>query len=98
MDLKNPRFPSALSIKKATRVNGMPCNQNVNRTLPLLREEREDAVPNRPWTSLPGAHSTPHIWTAKLGNDISPGIHVIEVRATNVIGKSVSGRRVIKVK
>ena len=64
----------------------------------VAEKEREDAVPNRPWTSLPGAHSTPHIWTAKLGTDISPGIHVIEVRATNVIGKSVSGRRVIKVK
>jgi hypothetical protein len=61
-------------------------------------KEREESVPNRPWTSLPGAHSTPHIWTAKLPADITPGTQVVEVRATNVIGKEVSGRRIIHVR
>jgi hypothetical protein len=64
----------------------------------VAEKKREEEVPNRPWTSLPGAHSTPHIWTSKLPVDIQPGTQVIEVRATNVIGKEVSGRRVIQVK
>jgi hypothetical protein len=64
----------------------------------VAEKKREEEVPNRPWTSLPGAHSTPHIWTAKLPAAIAPGTQIIEVRATNVIGKQVSGRRVIQVK
>jgi len=64
----------------------------------VAEKKREEEVPNRPWTSLPGAHSTPHIWVSKLPVDLQPGTQVIEVRATNVIGKEVSGRRVIHVK
>ena len=61
-------------------------------------KEREESVANRPWTSLPGPHSTPHIWTAKLPADIKPGTQVVEVRATNVIGKQFIGRRIIRVR
>ena len=64
----------------------------------VAEKKREEEVPNRPWTLLPGAHSTPHIWTAKLPSDVAPGTKVIEVRATNVIGNDTSGRRVIHVK
>ncbi|MGB1817517.1 MAG: calcineurin-like phosphoesterase C-terminal domain-containing protein, partial [Rubripirellula sp.] len=64
----------------------------------VAEKKREEEVPNRPWTLLPGAHSTPHIWTAKLPADVAPGTKVIEVRATNVIGNDTSGRRVIHVK
>ncbi|MGI9466727.1 MAG: calcineurin-like phosphoesterase C-terminal domain-containing protein [Rubripirellula sp.] len=64
----------------------------------VAEKKREEEVPNRPWTSLPGAHSTPHIWISKLPLDLQPGTQIIEVRATNVIGKEVSSRRVIRVK
>lgn len=64
----------------------------------VAEKKREDAVPNRPWTSLPGPHSTPHIWVAKLPAEITPGTKVIEVRANNVVGTNALGRRIIHVK
>lgn len=64
----------------------------------VAEKDREDEVPNQPWTSLPGAHATPHIWTAKLPAGVEPGTLIIEVRATNVIGRNARGRRIIHVK
>ena len=60
-------------------------------------KQREEAVPDRPWTLLPTAHPTPHIWKANLPADLPAGTHILEVRATNVIGKQVTGRRIIRV-
>jgi hypothetical protein len=60
-------------------------------------KKREEEVPDRPWTLLPGPHPTPHMWKANLPADLPTGTHVLEVRATNVIGKQVTGRRIIRV-
>ena len=66
---------------------------------PAFAEEkkREEAVPDRPWSLLPAAHPTPHIWKSRLPADIPAGTHVLEVRATNLIGKQVTGRRILRV-
>lgn len=51
----------------------------------------------RNWRELPKPHSTRHIWAGKLSAALPVGTHVIEVRATEPDGRSVIGRRLIRI-
>lgn len=51
----------------------------------------------RNWKGLPQSHKTPHIWSGKMPSGLPVGTHLIEVRATEDDGKSVTNRRVIRI-
>jgi hypothetical protein len=51
----------------------------------------------RNWRELPKPHATRHIWSGKLSATPPVGTHVIEVRATETDGRSVVGRRLIRI-
>ena len=55
-------------------------------------------------TSLPGEKKLPpqnkceHLWKATLPKDISPGVHTVEVRTTDMFGQTYTGHRIIRVR
>lgn len=59
--------------------------------------EYEQSVSEKPWLKLPSPGNSSHLWEAMLPADLSPGSHLIEVRASNVFGKTYTGRRIIRV-
>ena len=63
----------------------------------LAEAEREASAGKIDWEPLPKPQVTPHLWRGKLPTFPGPGTHVIEVRSTEPNGKSVLGRRVIRV-
>lgn len=58
---------------------------------------QEELVAKKPWLKLPTPKNSSHLWEATLPADLTPGSHLIEVRASNVFGKTYSGRRIIRV-
>jgi hypothetical protein len=63
----------------------------------LAEVARETSAGTIDWTALPKPHATPHLWRCQLPQISNSGTHVIEVRATDASGKSVIGRRAIRV-
>ena len=57
----------------------------------------EKAVEKKGWRDLPAPGNSSHLWEATLPDGLAPGSHLIEVRASNVFGKTYSGRRIIRV-
>lgn len=49
------------------------------------------------WRALPKPKPSTHLWKANLPAGLTPGIHLIEVRATDVNGKPVHGQRSLRV-
>lgn len=74
--------------------------ERVNLTDPAFEAEKrfEEAVNEaEKWINLPGAHNTPHMWRGLMGNRISKGAHVIEVKAEDPFGKTHIDHRVFRV-
>lgn len=63
----------------------------------LAEKSREDALAGHPWTELPAAHKTPHMYRGMLPTNLAPGTHKIEVRAVASDGREVLGGRVLRV-
>ena len=63
----------------------------------LAEKRREEALTNRTWTELPGAHPTPHMWRGMLPVELAPGTHLIEVRSTDESQQETIDHRVIRV-
>ncbi len=59
--------------------------------------ERDVAVADNPWSDLPAPKASTHIWMGNLPGDLSAGAHLIEVRATDMHGRTHTGRRVIRI-
>jgi hypothetical protein len=59
--------------------------------------ERDIALADNPWADLPAPKLSTHIWQGRLPAGLSPGIHLIEVRSTDMHGRTYSGRRAIRV-
>jgi hypothetical protein len=57
----------------------------------------ELAVTEKPWLKLPTPGISSHLWEAMLPDGLAAGSHLIEVRASNVFGKTYSGRRIVRV-
>lgn len=57
----------------------------------------EDTVASKKWRKLSAPVETSHLWEAMLPEGLVPGSHLIEVRASNVFGKTYSGQRIIRV-
>lgn len=49
------------------------------------------------WRSLPNPKPSSHLWQISLPADVSPGSHLLEVRATDQNGRAVTGQRIIRV-
>ncbi|HUG93340.1 MAG TPA: calcineurin-like phosphoesterase family protein [Planctomycetaceae bacterium] len=62
-----------------------------------LSWEREKALGNKPWRDPPDPKKSTHLWRARLPDDLPPGTHLIEVRTTDMHGRTFSGRRVVRV-
>jgi hypothetical protein len=63
----------------------------------LAEKRREEALKDRTWTELPGAHPTPHMWRGMLPVNLAPGTHLIEVRSIDESNKENIDHRVIRV-
>ncbi|NLE37130.1 MAG: metallophosphoesterase, partial [Pirellulaceae bacterium] len=47
--------------------------------------------------NMPRPRPSSHIWAAKLPSGLPPGVHLIEVRTTDMHGRSCTGCRVVRV-
>lgn len=61
----------------------------------LARYKKDE---QKPWTKLSNPKASPHLWRATLPAKLPGGVHLIHVRATDINGKVVNGRRTIRVK
>jgi len=59
--------------------------------------DQEELVTDKPWRKLPTPKDSSHLWEAMLPGGLASGSHMIEVRASNVFGKTYTGRRIIRV-
>lgn len=57
----------------------------------------KNGVPTLPWTPLPAAHPTPHLWRAMLPAEMPVGIATIDVRTTDMSGKTYTDQRSVRV-
>ena len=68
---------------------------------PLLQQvyDRELAVNEKPapWRQISKPKASTHLWKLPLPEDLQPGSHLIEVRTTDMFGKSFQSRRIIRV-
>lgn len=76
--------------------------QTMNRTLeedPLYRMtvEREKSVEKKPWSNPPEPKKSTHLWKRPLPADLSPGVHLVQVRTTDMHGRTFTGQRVIRI-
>ena len=59
--------------------------------------ENEKLLPAKNWRDLPKPKNSTHLWKATLPADLEPGLHVLEVRATEETGKQFESRRLFRV-
>jgi hypothetical protein len=59
--------------------------------------ERDTALADNPWTDLPAPKSSTHLWQGALPGDLPVGAHLIEIRTTDMHGRTYEGRRVLRV-
>lgn len=74
--------------------------KNVRRADPAFArlKELEAGTPPPPGRRLPGARNTPHLWQGALPDGLRPGAHEIEVRTTDMFGKTYTASRRIDVR
>lgn len=60
-------------------------------------KEKEKEVKLATWTNLPGPTKSSHLWHAKLPTDIPVGVHLLQVRTTDMHGRTYQGYRVLRV-
>jgi len=64
----------------------------------LAMKELEEGPKPPPGRKLPAPHKSTHIWRAKLAEGpLTPGTHLIQVRATDMFGKSYVDHRAFRV-
>ena len=60
--------------------------------------EREKRVYKGRYRGLPEAMQSTHLWAGWLPTDLKPGTYMIEVRTTDMFGRSHSAHRVVEIK
>lgn len=50
-----------------------------------------------PGTDLPGPNASTHLWTTSLPQDLTPGRHRVEVRVTDMYGRTVTDHHLFRV-
>ena len=65
-----------------------------------IRQAMEKSKQNPPkdWIALSKPARSTHLWKATLPSGLKPGVHVINVEATDRNGRTVMGRRLVRVK
>ena len=58
----------------------------------------EEANPDLPGRKLPGIQKTRHTWKGRLPEGLSPGVHMIEVRTTDMFGQTFTHERLFRVR
>jgi len=66
---------------------------------PLLQQvyEREAAVKDKSWRQLSKPKPSTHLWKLPLPQNLTPGSHLIEIRTTDMFGKTHHGRRIVRI-
>ncbi len=66
---------------------------------PLFQQtaDAEKALKNKTWRDLPNPKPSSHLWHATLPQNPEPGTHALEVRTTDMHGRSYDARRIIRV-
>ncbi len=57
----------------------------------------EATIKELPWRKMSKPKNSTHLWKATLPKGLSAGSQLIEIRSKNLFGKTVSGRRIIRV-
>ena len=57
----------------------------------------EAKLPPEAGRKLPDARETDHIWTANFPESLTPGLHMIHVRTTDMFGQTYTDQRSIRV-
>jgi len=63
----------------------------------VATHKRESATSQPGFRVIPKPEDCPHLWVRTLGQALTPGGHVIEIRATDRFGQVFDGRRIIRV-
>ena len=63
----------------------------------LAAMKAEEAAAPLTWQALPAVTISSHLWKGQLPANVPPGTHAIEVRSTDMYGRTLTGQRVIRV-
>ncbi len=91
---------STVQMRVASKDAAWQSLEKSKRKDPLFLEMKklESSKKPPPGRKLPGAADSSHIWVGRLPSNLPPGPHVIEVRTTDLFGRTYTDRRVIRVK
>ena len=66
---------------------------------PLLQQvyDREVAVKDKTWRQLSKPKPSTHLWKLPLPQNLKSGSHLIEIRTTDMFGKTHHGRRIVRI-
>jgi hypothetical protein len=59
--------------------------------------DREKGLAEKPWRDPAEPRKSTHLWRAALPSGLEPGIHAVEVRTTDMHGRTFTSHRVIRV-
>lgn len=59
--------------------------------------KREESIKDKPWGRLPSPIPSPHLWEGKLVDAVTPGLHVLHVRTTDMFGQTDTATKVFRV-
>lgn len=57
----------------------------------------EAAITQKPWRDMSKPKNSTHIWAARLPVGVKPGTHAIQIRTTDMHGRTYHARRIIRV-
>jgi hypothetical protein len=61
-----------------------------------LKRREADQPPKAPYRELPKETESYHLWAGKLPSDLGPGLHLIEVRTTDMFDQTYTAQRSIR--
>lgn len=59
--------------------------------------KRENEMADRTWTNLPNPKPSPHLWKLEIPTDLKPGVHLIQIQATDEHGEVFTAGRAIRI-
>jgi len=58
----------------------------------------EKSLKDKPWRELTAPKTSTHLWKAPLPEGLNSGTHLLEIRATDLHGRTYQSHRVIRVR
>jgi hypothetical protein len=94
-------FAGSKKSKVEMQIAGSPwlTMQQVERQDPayLAASKAQEALPKAAGRKLPAIINSPHIWAATLPGNLTPGTHLLRVRATDMWGKTHEDHAIVRV-